>query len=124
SSDVAFKADALHAIVKGYCREAGVRQLEKAINKVLRKVVLEKVKKKSTKKVEITAANIEKFLGKPIFTAERFYGQEKLNGVATGLAWTEMGGSLLYIEAVKHKGKDGAIQLTGNAGNVMKESAN
>lgn len=126
--DIVFKADGLHKIIREYCREAGVRQLEKAINKVMRKVAMEKVKrqeekKSKHKKVDITESDVEKYLGKPIFHAERFYGKDLINGVATGLAWTELGGALLYIEAVKHKGKD-RLQLTGNAGTVMRESAN
>jgi ATP-dependent Lon protease len=79
-------------------------------------------KKKKMAKVEVTPTLVEKYLGKPIFTSERFYSKEKLNGVATGLAWTELGGSLLYIEAVKNRGKD-RLKLTGNAGDVMKESS-
>ena len=126
SSDIVFKPEALHKIVREYCREAGVRHLEKSINKIMRKVVMQKVKdlekKKKFVKVEITPAAVEKYLGKPIFTSERFYSKEKLNGVATGLAWTELGGALLYIEAVKNKGKD-RLKLTGNAGDVMKESS-
>jgi ATP-dependent Lon protease len=78
-------------------------------------------KKKKSPKVDVDSALIEKYLGKPIFTSERFYSKEKLNGVATGLAWTELGGSLLYIEAVKNKGRD-RLKITGNAGDVMKES--
>ena len=128
TSDFIFRANGLHKVIREYCREAGVRQLEKAINKVMRKVAMEKVKNQEekgrrTKKVEVTEKTVEKYLGKPIFHPERFYGTEQINGVATGLAWTELGGALLYIEAVKHKGKE-RLQLTGNAGDVMKESAN
>jgi ATP-dependent Lon protease len=125
ASDINFKAEALHKIVREYCREAGVRQLEKNINKIMRKIAMQKVrnleKKKKSPKVDVDSALIEKYLGKPIFTSERFYSKEKLNGVATGLAWTELGGSLLYIEAVKNKGRD-RLKITGNAGDVMKES--
>jgi ATP-dependent Lon protease len=125
ASDISFKAEALHKIVREYCREAGVRQLEKNINKIMRKIAMQKVrnleKKKKLPKAEIDSKAIETYLGKPIFTSERFYSKEKLNGVATGLAWTELGGSLLYIEAVKNKGRD-RLKITGNAGDVMKES--
>ncbi len=125
-TDISFKNDALQKIIREYCREAGVRYLEKTINKIMRKVAMQKVKglesKKKLPKTEITVDSVEKYLGKPIFTSERFYSKEKLNGVATGLAWTELGGSLLYIEAVKNKGKD-RLKLTGNAGDVMKESS-
>lgn len=126
STDFAFKADALHTLINGYCREAGVRQLEKAINKILRKIAADKVKKmekKSSvkKKVEISAKSIEKYLGKPKFTSERFY-TEACKGVVTGLAWTEFGGSILYIEVIKTPGKE-RLRLTGSVGEVMEESA-
>jgi ATP-dependent Lon protease len=127
-SDVSFNLGSLKAMIVGYCREAGVRQLEKAIDKILRKVATEKVKlieKKSSissKKIEITEKNIEKYLGKPIFTSDRYYKDHFQNGVVTGLAWTEYGGSILYIEAVSTSGKQG-LKITGNAGEVMKESS-
>ncbi len=129
ATDITFKTEALHQISQAYCREAGVRNFEKAIQKIMRKIAMEKVQaseKKGAKKVEkaaeIGVVEIDKYLGKPIFTSERFYAKERLDGVATGLAWTEMGGALLYIEAVKNKGKD-KLKLTGNAGDVMKESS-
>lgn len=126
TKDITFKAEGLHEIIRQYCREAGVRHLEKSINKIMRKVAMQKVqdlgKKKKGKGVEITEENVEKYLGKPFFTSERFYSGQKLSGIATGLAWTEMGGSLLYIEAVKNEGKE-KLKLTGNAGDVMKESS-
>ncbi|MBM3192743.1 MAG: endopeptidase La [Chlamydiae bacterium] len=126
ATDISFKTESLHKIIREYCREAGVRHLEKNINKIMRKVAMQKVrdieKKKKMAKVEVTPTLVEKYLGKPIFTSERFYSKEKLNGVATGLAWTELGGSLLYIEAVKNRGRD-RLKLTGNAGDVMKESS-
>lgn len=129
ATDIEFKPDALKALISGYCRESGVRQLEKMIKKVLRKVATEKVKaleskKKAAakKKVEVTTANLEKYLGKPIFTSERYYHKGVTNGVATGLAYTEYGGSILYIETVINKGKDKLI-LTGNTGSIMTESS-
>ncbi len=126
ATDITFKPDALHKIIREYCREAGVRYLEKTINKIMRKVAMQKVKllesKKKSEKIEITCELVEKYLGKPIYTSERFYSKDKLNGVATGLAWTELGGSLLYIEAVENKGKE-RLRITGNAGDVMKESS-
>ncbi|MCH9811935.1 endopeptidase La [bacterium] len=128
ASDISFKQAALHTLINGYCREAGVRQLEKAINKILRKVATEKVKameKKSTaanKKVEVTDKLIQKYLGKPIFTSDRLYKDGGHPGVVTGLAWTEYGGSILYIEVVGNKGKE-RLRITGNAGEVMQESS-
>ena len=128
ATDVSFKAGPLHTLINGYCREAGVRQLEKSINKIMRKIATEKVKaieKKSAsanKKVEITDKLIEKYLGKPIFTSDRFYKDGSCKGVVTGLAWTEYGGSILYIEAVANAGKE-RLRITGNAGEVMEESS-
>jgi ATP-dependent Lon protease len=127
STDFTLKADALHKIINGYCREAGVRQLDKSINKVLRKIAADKVKrmeKKSyaKKKVEITEKSIEKYLGKPIFTSERYYKDDSNTGVVTGLAWTEVGGSILYIESIVNSGKE-RLRLTGTIGEVMEESS-
>jgi ATP-dependent Lon protease len=128
ATDVIFKAGALHTLINGYCREAGVRQLEKSINKIMRKIATEKVQaieKKSaaaTKRVEVTEKTIEKYLGQPIFTTDRFYKDDDHKGVVTGLAWTEYGGSILYIEAVATEGKE-RLRITGNAGEVMEESS-
>jgi len=127
-ADVTFNAEALHVLINGYCREAGVRQLEKSINKILRKIASEKVRKlekkpsAATKKVEVNAKGIEKYLGKPLFTSDRYYTDDSHKGVVTGLAWTEYGGSILYIEAVSNPGKE-RLRITGNAGDVMKESS-
>lgn len=77
--------------------------------------------KKSTK-IAITAENVSEYLGKPVFTSDRFYERTPA-GVAMGLAWTAMGGATLYIEAIKVAGEKRAMMLTGQAGNVMKESA-
>jgi ATP-dependent Lon protease len=129
TADFSINTEALHEIIRFYCREAGVRHLEKCINKIMRKIAMQKVqeaeegKKKSGKK-EITKTTVEKYLGKPYFTSERFYGEEELHGVATGLAWTALGGCILYIEAVKNQGKDRQLKITGNAGDIMKESSN
>lgn len=128
ATDINFKTEALKTMINGYCREAGVRQLEKSINKILRKIATEKVKdleKKNTrakKKVDITDKSVEKYLGKPVFTSDRYYKEDSQKGVVTGLAWTEYGGSILYIEAVSNTGKD-RLKITGNAGDVMKESS-
>lgn len=131
ATDVAIKSDALHFIISGYNRESGVRGFEKSINKVLRKVATEKVramessakgKKSEFKKKTITKKEVEEYLGKPIFTSEKFYRDSKVNGVAQGLAWTSMGGAMLYIEAVKNRGKE-RFKLTGRAGETMNESS-
>lgn len=124
---VGFTKEALRAIVNGYAREAGVRNFENNIKKILRKVALEVVRemsKKRRKKIKhtITVKNLHEYLGKPIFLSDRFYARTPV-GVATGLAWTSMGGATLYIEAVKVPGERTEMILTGQAGDVMRESS-
>jgi ATP-dependent Lon protease len=129
-SDVLLKAEALHRVINDYCRESGVRNFEKKISRILRKIATKKVRemeKSGTKTLpanreEVTKANVETYLGKPAFTSERYYGGGE-TGVTTGLAWTSMGGSILYIEAVGNKAKDRSLRITGNLGDVMKESS-
>ncbi len=130
ATDISFTNEGLKFLVDGYCREAGVRNLEKSINKIMRKIATEKVraaesknKKEEAQKHQITPKMVEKYLGKPIFTSETFYANDKISGVATGLAWTSMGGATLYVEAVKNPGKRNPLKLTGNSGDVMKESS-
>jgi ATP-dependent Lon protease len=111
--------DALHELIRTYTREAGVRNLEREIANIARKVVKEIVTSK-TKKVAITKRNIEKFSG----VAKYRYGEteaEDMVGVVTGLAWTEVGGEILTIESVLLPGK-GNIKQTGKLGDVMQES--
>jgi ATP-dependent Lon protease len=112
--------DAIKLLTARYTREAGVRQLERTVGNLARKVAL-KVAQGLTDKVTITAADIKGYLGAP-----RFYPEEARNdlpaGVATGMAWTEMGGEVLFIEATLLPGASG-LTLTGQLGEVMKESA-
>jgi len=110
----------LRHIVREYTREAGVRNLEREIANIYRKIAKEVVKKK-TLRVTVTRSNLHKFLGPPRY---RFGLAEKENevGVATGVAWTEAGGDLLAIEVTLMKGK-GKLTLTGKLGDVMQESA-
>ena len=112
--------NAIRAIIREYTREAGVRDLERNIAALCRKVARDIVAKKSTGS-KITAQNISQYLGIPKY---RFGLAEKENqiGVVTGLAWTEVGGEVLTVEVQSHKGK-GRITLTGQLGDVMKESA-
>ena len=111
---------AIRDIVRYYTREAGVRSLEREISKICRKVVTDISVNKITKKINVSAKNIDKYLGVRKFS---FGLAEKNNqvGQVTGLAWTEVGGELLTIESVILKGK-GNIQRTGSLGDVMKES--
>jgi len=112
--------DAINLLTARYTREAGVRQLERTIGNLARKVAL-KVAQGDTGKVTITANEIKGFLGAPRFYPEK--AREELPaGVATGMAWTEMGGEVLFIEATMLPGGSG-LTLTGQLGEVMKESA-
>ncbi|XP_029174882.1 lon protease homolog, mitochondrial isoform X3 [Nylanderia fulva] len=117
--------NALTALIKSYCRESGVRNLQKHIEKVHRKVAF-KVVKKEADKVDVTAHNLHEFVGKPVFTQDRMYDVTPA-GVVMGLAWTAMGGSTLFIESTVRKptgGKkaEGTFEVTGHLGDVMKES--
>ena len=116
-----FTDDAITFIIRGYTREAGVRSLERKIASCLRKVAVAIVKNPKTSHVEIDVAKVKKYLGKPIFEDSK-KEKEKQVGVVTGLAYTEYGGDTLPIEVNNFKGK-GALVLTGNLGDVMKESA-
>jgi ATP-dependent Lon protease len=111
---------ALERLIAEYTREAGVRQLEREIQGVLRKAALEVVEGRATT-IKVTAKNLEKFAGQPKVQSE-VAGREAEVGVATGLAWTPVGGDIMFIEAIQMPGK-GQITLTGQLGDVMKESA-
>ena len=112
--------DAVNLLTARYTREAGVRQLERTIGNLARKVAL-RVAQGSTENVKITAEDIKEYLGGPRFYPEE--AREELPaGVATGMAWTEMGGEVLFIEATLLPGGSG-MTLTGQLGDVMKESA-
>jgi ATP-dependent Lon protease len=107
-------------IIEEYTREAGVRNLEREIGHLCRKVA-RKIAEGETGLFMITAANLHKYLGVPKFLPEAERKKDEV-GVVTGLAWTETGGDVLYIEATTMKGK-GTLTLTGQLGDVMKESA-
>jgi len=111
---------ALKRIISEYTQEAGVRNLEREIANLCRKVTKELVLNPGKEKIETTANNLEKYLGIPKYHREKITPNEI--GVATGLAWTEVGGSLLAIEVTAMKGK-GKLTLTGKLGEVMQESA-
>jgi ATP-dependent Lon protease len=118
--EVSVSESAIRDIIRYYTREAGVRSLEREISKICRKVVKQLVSKDKEKKVLVTPKNLDKYLGVRRFT----YGiAEKKNqvGQVTGLAWTEVGGELLTVEAALMPGK-GKIQRTGKLGEVMQES--
>ena len=117
-----FNKAAIEAIIEKYTRESGVRQLEKQVNKALRKMAFIKARDKKLPFERITPDQIEGLLGKPPFYRDIYQGNEYA-GVVTGLAWTSVGGEILFIETSLSKGKTGKLTLTGNLGDVMKESA-
>jgi ATP-dependent Lon protease len=111
--------DALRLMIKGYTREAGVRALEREIGKALRHAAVE-IAEGTSSKVTITANDLTAVLGQPRFEGE-IAMRTSIPGVATGLAWTPVGGDILFIEATRIPGKGGLI-LTGQLGDVMRES--
>lgn len=112
--------NALKCIISEYTREAGVRNLEREIANVCRKVA-KQIAEGKIKSYRITPQNLHKYLGPPKYLPESEQEKDEI-GVATGLAWTETGGDIIYIEATIMKGK-GSLTLTGQLGDVMKESA-
>lgn len=119
---LAFNKQAIEKIIEQYTRESGVRQLEKQINKALRKLAFTKAKDGSLPYNKITPTEIESLLGKPPYYRDIYQGNSYA-GVVTGLAWTSVGGEILFIETSLSKGKGSKLTLTGNLGDVMKESA-
>ncbi len=119
ATQLTFSDAALRTVIDGYAREAGVRNLEKQLNRVARKAAL-KVLRKPTETVKVTPDNLSEFLGKPVFRLEE---TQHGVGVVTGLAWTAMGGATLEIEATRVHTKNRGFKLTGQLGEVMRESA-
>lgn len=117
-----FTKPAIERIIEQYTRESGVRQLEKQINKALRKIAYRKAIEETDALTTVTADELEGLLGKPPFYRDIYQGNDYA-GVVTGLAWTSVGGEILFIETSLSKGKPGKLTLTGNLGDVMKESA-
>ncbi|KAG0425076.1 hypothetical protein HPB47_027736 [Ixodes persulcatus] len=130
-SQLVIQPESLQHLIKYYCRESGVRNLQKHIEKILRKAAF-RIVSKEAEEVEVRPDNLNDFVGKQLFTHDRMYDVTP-PGVVMGLAWTAMGGSALYIEtavprplasSTDKKGAEGSLQLTGHLGDVMKESAN
>ena len=117
-----FNKAAIEMIIERYTRESGVRQLEKQINKALRKIAYKRQVEENADYKKITPTEIEDLLGKPPFYRDIYQGNDYA-GVVTGLAWTSVGGEILFIETSLSKGKGNKLTLTGNLGDVMKESA-
>lgn len=119
-SELEISEDAVRSIIRYYTREAGVRNLERELATIARKAIKETLLAKKKQKIIVTAKNIDKYLG----VIKYRYGEaeeEDHIGVTTGLAWTEVGGDILFIEAVDMPGK-GVVKQTGKLGEVMKES--
>ena len=117
-----FNKAAIEKIIEQYTRESGVRQLEKQINKAMRKLAYKVQLEGDNQNWKITPDSLEGLLGKPPFYRDIYQGNEYA-GVVTGLAWTSVGGEILFIETSLSKGKGAKLTLTGNLGDVMKESA-
>ena len=115
-----FSSELLRNIIENYTRESGVRQLEKMIGKIVRNRAVKVASNEEAEK-KIKVDELQPILGLPIHQSER-RGTEPRVAVVTGLAWTQVGGTILYIEACTSKGK-GNLTMTGNLGDVMKESA-
>nr|KAG5697346.1 hypothetical protein BaRGS_004072 [Batillaria attramentaria] len=130
SDKVTITDSALHRLIKAYCRESGVRNLQKHVEKIYRRAAFKMVTE-GVPTIMVDQENLQEYVGKPIFTHDRMYN-ETPTGVVAGLAWTSMGGSTLYVETTLKRPFDsknssgqevGTMEMTGNLGNVMKESA-
>lgn len=113
---------AIELIIEHYTRESGVRELEKKLSKVMRKIAVRMAREEEIKRVDVTPENLTEFLGAKEFSRDKYQGNDYA-GVVTGLAWTAVGGEILFVETSLSHGKGGQLTLTGNLGDVMKESA-
>nr|WP_068893279.1 endopeptidase La [Pedobacter panaciterrae] len=120
SKDIALKGSLIEKVIEDYTRESGVRGLEKKIGSLVRGVAT-KIAMDENYEPNLSAEDVERILGAPIYDKDLYEGNE-VAGVVTGLAWTQVGGDILFIEASLSPGK-GKLTLTGNLGEVMKESA-
>lgn len=120
SKQISLKAQVIEKVIEDYTRESGVRGLEKKVGSLVRGIAT-KIAMDVEYNSALSKADIEKILGPPIFDKDLYEGNE-VAGVVTGLAWTQVGGDILFIEASLSPGK-GKLSLTGNLGDVMKESA-
>lgn len=111
----------IEKIVENYTRESGVRELDKKLAKIMRKVARKVASDEEYKKV-LDPADLQEYLGATEYSRDQYQGNDYA-GVVTGLAWTSVGGEILFIETSLSKGKGGKLTLTGNLGDVMKESA-
>ena len=121
-TDVKMNRAAIEYIIENYTRESGVRELSKKIGKIMRRVAKDIATQYYTLHSDIKPANVRELLGVPEYSRDIYQGNEYA-GVVTGLAWTAVGGEILFVETSLSKGKGGKLTLTGNLGDVMKESA-
>ena len=119
--DIRFSRNAILTIINRYTRESGVRNLEREISSICRKIAREIVKNKTISRLNVTSKSVYKFLGPPRFKVSQIEDKDQI-GLVTGLAWTQVGGELLCIETLIMPGK-GELIMTGKLGDVMKESA-
>ncbi len=119
--EITFTEEAIATIADRYAREAGVRNLEKQIRKIIRKIALKQAEEEEID-FSVDPEDVEGFLGKPFFNPEKLYNKS-VPGVSLGLAYTSMGGTTLYIEANAIKSKSAGFKQTGQLGDVMRESA-
>ena len=120
--DVKIPKDTIEAIIESYTRESGVRELEKKISKIMRKCARKYATDGEFPQGEIKPADLHEYLGVVEYTRDKYQGN-KYAGVVTGLAWTAVGGEILFVETSLSRGTGGRLTLTGNLGDVMKESA-
>ncbi|MGM9802753.1 MAG: S16 family serine protease, partial [Muribaculaceae bacterium] len=120
--EITFAKAALMKIIDSYTRESGVRELDKKLAKVLRKIARIKATGESQCPTTINLDNLKEYLGPEDYSRDRYEGNE-FAGVVTGLAWTAVGGEILFVESSLTRGKGEKLTLTGNLGDVMKESA-
>lgn len=129
-SQIVFKDESIDALNRFYCRESGVRNLKNQIDKISRKVALQIVETPEVKSVIVDCENLKDLVGPPVFTSEKLFTGDLLPpGVVTGLAWTSLGGSILYFESLLEKinsdskSKQPPFIKTGQLGKVMEESS-
>ena len=121
SSDLRFSAKAIRTLIDDYTRESGVRELDRQVQSVIRKYIKQQALEPTDNHM-LQPEDIRTFLGKPRYSRDRYENNE-YTGVVTGLAWTQVGGEILFIETSLHPSKTPTLTLTGNLGDVMKESA-
>ncbi|MDE7125181.1 MAG: endopeptidase La, partial [Muribaculaceae bacterium] len=121
ADDLEFTDSAIEAIIERYTSESGVRQLEKKLAAVIRKIILKKMSGDVYNR-QVSVSDLAEYLGVEMYRRDKCDNNEGV-GVVTGLAWTSVGGEILFIETSLSKGNDDKLTLTGNLGNVMKESA-